>query len=207
MKAYNKTKLMFDGGNLHYKVFDCETIPLINLKYENKKVSLNFEGFEDFKMPDYINHLCIEFTDDPTSYKPGGVISLGYYVLRMVFKNLKRVGDWYETKFLNGFSFQISRPARRTLTPRFEAGFKYEVKPLILSFENDFLLSMRFPKNHSKDWFFVWSFPQKRLQKVEQINPMSLFQPVKSKTNLLKPVEDVVKSHENLVKEVFECTL
>ena len=163
-----------------------------------------------FKDKELLNEIRLEITDDDTPSYAGGVISLGYYVLRIIMKNARVTLDkdqmMFQTKFIEGFSFRLSRPARRPISfPDFQKGTTYHVKPFVFSPNDDSnITTIIIGEDHSKDWKFVRSYVCRDKFIVGKLSPMSLFSPIEEVERGMRPNVKPEERHNQLISEVIE---
>jgi hypothetical protein len=195
-----------------WKTIDIETLPIITITWnkENKQICLSLHtDFENYKFKNKVyNEFRLEITNDPTLNFAGGVVSLGYYVLRLILKNVKPELKYnqllFKTKYIDGFSFQISRPARRPEFPDKKEGINYTITPIILvpQLEDSFVFSMLFLKDHSKDWTIIKSIKKTDEVNVLKLNPMSLFNPVEHFKVTKNVNETLLERHNKIINEL-----
>lgn len=202
----------YDSKDTKYKSISFKTIPFtLSWNKEKKTISLNLHGSIGnlFKEGEVINQISIDITDDPTLDYSGGVVSLGYYILRIVIENsrfhLEKGLMVFSTRYVDGFSFRLSRPARRPLEfPEKKEGFSYTICPFVFSTKNESnLLTLLFNEDHSKEWKFVNTFVNNDYSLVGRLSPMSLFYPIEEMRRG-KSVKDSAEVHHNkLIEEVL----
>ena len=203
----------YDSKATKWKSISFNTIPFtLSWNKEKNTVSLNLHGSISnlFKENELINEIRLDITDDPTLDFAGGIVSLGYYILRIVMKNAKFHSEKglmvFSTRYIDGFSFRLSRPARRPLEfPDKKEGFSYFICPFVFSTKNDSnLLTLVFNEDHSKKWRFVNTFVNQDFSVVGRLSPRSLFYPIEEMRRG-KSVKDGAEVHHNkLIEEVMK---
>lgn len=151
--------------------------------------------------------IIIEVTNDPTPKFAGGVVSLGYYVLRVCMQNVKASKDSLFSRFIDGFDYRLSRPARIPHDFINDEKKKQIISPVMFTpqkYKENVYMSFVLPAVHDTNWFVLQSFEKKDYYDLIELDPNSLFYPLKVVTGRRRTVETVYTAHIRVVEELID---
>ena len=203
----------YDTKTNSHKTFEIKTLPVISFAWNKDKQELFINLHCLINNPDFIdkkvlNNVIIEMTDDNTLDYAGGVVSLGYYVCRIEIGNakinIKENQLVFSTRYLDGFRFRISRPARRFEFPELNEKSSYIITGFgfIPKKEESCMVSLLFKPDHSNFWQIIKSDLKSNKIVYYKLNPMSLFYPIEVVNIPIKLNENIKTKHNELVEQI-----